>query len=225
MQEQVLKGPIEYIKEAWGIYTKKENFIFFARIMAVVVLVTTSVGYLFSYFFPQQSWGEIQYENPMMIVMFITLTLMSIVLGLWTQTTTYFSILKLGQTEREVFKLGFSNMLKFFAVSFVVGLIVLFGLILLIIPAIIFGIWYSFSVWLVLDRGIRIGEALKQSKAMVRGRFWKIFGRSIVFGLFTLLISVLTSVIPYAGSLIASFVTPLFMLPFFLLYRDLSTNS
>lgn len=225
MQEQILKGPIEYIKEAWQIYTKKENFIYFAKIMAVVVLLTTSVGFAFGYLFPQQSWENIQYENPMMIVLFTVLTLLSVVLGLWTQTTTYFSILKLGQTEKEVFKLGFSNMLRFFAISFIVGLIVLFGLILLIIPAIIFGVWYSFSVWLVLDKGMGIREALRTSKAMVKGRALKIFGRSIVFGLFTLLISILTSVIPYAGSLIASFITPLFMLPFFLLYRDLSINS
>jgi len=221
MEEIKIKGPVEYVKEAWKIYTKKENFIFFARIMAVVVLLTTSVGFVFGYLFPQQSWENIQYENPMMIVIFIVLTLLSVVLGLWTQTTTYFSILKLGQTEKEVFKLGFSKMLKFFLVSLVVGLLIFLGLILLIIPAIILGTWYSFSVWLVLDRGMKIGEALKTSKAMVKGRFWKILGRSIVFGLFALLVSILTSVIPYAGSLITSFVTPLFMLPFYLLYKDL----
>jgi hypothetical protein len=221
MEEIKIKGPVEYIKEAWKIYIKKENFMFFARIMAVVVLLTTSVGFIFGYLFPQQSWENIQYENPMMIVVFIALTLLSVVLGLWTQTTTYFSILKLGQTEGEVLKLGFSKMSKFFLISFVVGILIFFGLILLIIPAIVLGVWYSFSVWLVLDKGMSIGEALKTSKAMVKGKFWKILGRSTVFGLFTLLVSILTSVIPYAGSLIASFVTPLFMLPFYLLYKDL----
>jgi uncharacterized membrane protein len=225
MEQLTLKGPIEYIKEAWKIYTKKENFTFFARVMAVVVLLTTSLGFVFGYLFPQQSWENIQYENPMMIVAFVILTLVSIVLGLWTQTTTYFSILKIGQTEKEVFRSGFSNMVKFFMISLMVGLIVLLGLVLLIIPAIIFGTWYSFSVWLVLDKGMKTGEALKASKAMVKGRFWKILGRSIVFGLFTLLISILTSVVPYAGNLIASFLTPLFMIPFYLLYRDLSTTS
>ncbi len=221
MEQITLKGPVEYIKEAWKIYTKKENFIFFARIMAVVVLLSTSIGFVFGYLFPQQSWENIQYENPIMIVVFIVLTILSVVLGLWTQTTTYFSILKIGQTEKEVFRLGLSNMFKFFLISLVVGLIVLLGLILLIIPAIIFGTWYSFSVWLVLDRGMKIGEALKTSKSMVKGKFWKIFGRSVAFGLFTILISIVTSMIPYAGSLIASFVTPLFMLPFYLLYKDL----
>ncbi len=225
MEEIKLKGPIEYIKEAWKIYTKKENFIFFVRIMSIVVLLVTSVGFVFGYLFPQQSWENIQYENPIMIVVFIVLILASVILGLWTQTATYFSILKLGQTEKEVFKLGFSKMLKFFLVSLVVGLIVLLGLILLIIPAIIFGTWYSFSVWLVLDKGMGIGEALKTSKTMVKGNFWRILGRSIIFGLFTFFISILTSLIPYIGGLIVSFIAPLYMLPFFLLYKDLSLEK
>lgn len=221
MKKDKLKRPAEYIKEAWDIYTKKENFIFFARVMAVIVLVTTSVGYLFNYLFPEQSWENIQNQNPIMIIIFFVLVLISIISGLWTQTATYFSIIKIGRAEQEVFKLGFSKMLRFLSVSLVVGLITLLGLVLLIIPAIVFGVWYSFSVWLVLDKGMKISEALKTSKAMVKGKFWKVLGRSVVFGLFTLFISILTSVIPYVGSLATSFVAPLFMLPFYLLYKDL----
>lgn len=211
-----LKEPIQYIKEAWAIYSKRENFIFFARIMAVVVIVTTSIGYVLNYYYSTDDWQNVG---------FIVLTLLSIFVGLWSQSAKYLAVIKMGNTEKEIFKLGYKNIWRFFLVSLVVGSIVVLGLVLLIIPAVIFGVWYSFSVWLVLDKGMKIREALKTSKAMVKGRFWKVLGRTVTFGLFAFFVSIVVVAIPYAGNLIISFVAPLFMLPFYLLYKDLSTSS
>lgn len=228
MEETKLRGPVEYIKEAWGIYTKKENFIFFAKIMAVVVVILsipTIVGSFSPDYLPenQYNFNNISFVDGI-IKLFIIVFVFGLI-GLWSQTTTYLSILKIGYTEKEVFVLGIKKIGKFFLVSLVVGLIVLLGLVLLIIPAILFGVWYSFSVWLVMDKDMKIGEALKTSKAMVKGRFWKVLGRSFVFGLFSFFVSLIFTAIPYAGSLLVSFLVPLFMLPFYLLYKDLVTNT
>lgn len=220
-----MKTPIEYIKEAWAIYTKKENFIFFAKIMAVLVILSTTIGFVTSYFYPADYVQNIDYSNIPMVVGFVVTTLLSALVGLWSQTTGYFAILKLGSNEKEVFKLGYKNMGRFLLISFVVGLIVLGGTVLLIIPAIMFGVWYSFSILLVLDKNMRIGDALKTSKLMVKGNFWKVLGRFFVFGLFTIAISILLSVIPYVGNLLLAFIAPLFILPSVLLYRDLSVNN
>lgn len=211
-----LKEPIQYIKEAWAIYSKRENFIFFARIMAVVVIVTTSIGYVLSYYYSTDDWQNVG---------FIVLTLLSIFVGLWSQSAKYLAVIKMGNTEKEIFKLGYKNIWRFFLVSLVVGLIVVLGLVLLIIPAIIFGNWYLFATWLVLEKNMKIGQALKTSKAMVKGKFWKVLGRTVTFGLFAFFVSIVVVAIPYAGNLIISFVAPLFMLPFYLLYKDLSTSS
>lgn len=210
-----MKSPIEYIKEAWAIYSKKENFIHFARVMAVIVIITTSIGYLTSYYYSVDDWQNFG---------FIALTLLSIVVGLWSQTTQYFAILKIDESEKEIFKLGYKNIGRFLLIALVIGLIVFIGALLLIIPGIIFGVWFSFTVFLVLDQNMKIKEALKTSKLMVKGKFWKVLGRSLVFGLFTIVISILLTAIPYVGSLVVSFVAPLFMLPFYLLYRDLSAG-
>lgn len=220
MNTQTMKTPIEYIKEAWGIYTKKENFIFFARIMAVIVIISTSISYLLSYYYSPDDWQNIG---------FVALTMLLIVVGLWSQTTQYFAVLKIGNPpaggEKDIFKLGFKNMTRFLFISFVVGLIVLGGAILLIIPAIIFGVWFSFATFLVLDKNMKIKEALKTSKLMVNDKFFLVLGRFVVFGLFTFVVSLILTIVPYIGSLIVSFVAPLFMLPFYLLYRDLGASG
>ena len=208
-----MKTPIEYIKEAWRIYSKKENFVFFAKIMAVVVVLTSAIGFLISYFYSSNDWQNAG---------FVVLTLISIVIGLWSQTAKYFAIIKMGNSEKEIFILGYKNMCRYFLISFVVGLIILGGAVLIVIPAIIFGVWFSFSTFLVLDKNLGIKVALKTSKAMVYGRFWKVLGRSFVFLIFTFLISLIVVIIPYAGSFLVSFVSPLFILPFYLLYKDLS---
>lgn len=220
-----LKGPIEYIKEAWGIYTKKENFIFFAKIMAILAILSTVIGLINGYFYPSDYLQKSDFSNIPMLIGFLIISLISIILGLWSQTTQYFTILKMGEPEKKVFKFGYKNMWRFFVISFVVGFIIFGGVILLIIPAIIFGVWYSFSIWLVLDKNMGVKESLKTSKLMVKGRFWQVLGRSVVFGLFTLVITILLSIVPYLGSLFLSFTAPLFLLPFYLLYKDLAINN
>ena len=217
-----MKGSIEYIKEAWGIYFKKENFIFFARIMAIVVIISSAIGYLFSYLYPTTNWQDFKFENTQMMVVFVILSLASIIIGLWTQAVRYFALFRMGSTEKEIFKLGYKNILRLFLISLTLGLIVFFGAILLIIPAVIFGIWYSFSTFLVLDKEMSIKEALRTSKLMVKGRFFKVLGRYFVFSLFFIFISIILSLIPYVGNLAVSFMAPLFILPHYLLYRDLS---
>ena len=225
MQENKLKGSIEYVKEAWVIYTKKENFIFFARIMAILVIATTIVSLITNYFYPTDYLQNSDFSNIPMFVGFVIISIASIVLGLWSQSTTYFAILKMGESEKEIFKIGYQKIGRLLLISFVTGLIVFGGMFLLVIPAIIFSVWYSFSTWLVLDKNMGIKESLRKSKQMVSGKFWKILGRSAVFGLFSFLVAIILSIIPYAGNLLLAFVAPLFLLPFFLLYRDLSINN
>lgn len=220
-----MKTATEYIKEAWAIYSKKENFIFFARIMAVLSIIAFTIGMVNGYFFPADYLKNGDFSNTPLFIGFIVISILSIVFGLWSQSTSYFAVIKMGEPEKEVFKIGFKKIGKYLLVTLVLGIIIFFGLILLVIPAIIFGIWYSFTLLLVLDKDMGIGEALKISKEMVNGKFWKILGRSAVFGLFSIVISIVVSIVPFVGEFAVSFLSPLFMLPFYLLYRDLSINS
>ena len=57
----------------------------------------------------------------------------------------------------------------------VVGIIVVFGLIMLIFPGIIFGVRLAFVSYLVIDRKMETMEAMKTSWEMTRGHGWHIF--------------------------------------------------
>lgn len=225
MQEKQLKKSTEYIKEAWRIYTKKENFIYFARIMAVLTIFSISIGFISGYFFPENYLQNGDFSNIPLLVGYLFLSLVSIIVTLWSQSTNYLSILKIRSDEKEILKLGFKKIGKLFAVSFVIGLIVMLGAILLIVPAIIFGVWYSFSIWLVFDKNMSIKESLSESKLMVKGIFWKVIGRSVVIGVFSFIVTLILALIPYLGNVLITFIAPLFLLPYYLMYKDLLPNS
>ncbi len=223
-----MKTPIEYIKEAWRIYTKKENFLFFARIMAVLTVVSTVISYFHAYisqFAVDPKTFSISFDNPLLAILSILIALFSFLFYFYSQSTIYSAILNIGLNEKDVFKLGYTKKGKFFFTSLVFWLIILLGMILLVVPMVIFGVWYSFAVFLAMDKNLNVRDSLKRSKLMVKNKFFKVLGRFVVFGLFLSLVSIFLSSFPYVGLVISQFVTPLFILPYLLLYRDLSKTS
>lgn len=74
----------------------------------------------------------------------------------------------------------------------------LFGLtFLLVIPAIIFGVYWAFATYVVALKGKSGLDALRYSQVVVRGRWWKVVGYLIVLGFITGMISWLIS-LPFA---------------------------
>jgi uncharacterized membrane protein len=59
--------------------------------------------------------------------------------------------------------------------------LILIGLtLLLIVPGIIWAVYYSFIVYVVILRGLGGKKALDYSKSLVKGRWWRILGISVV---------------------------------------------
>jgi hypothetical protein len=111
----------------------------------------------------------------------------------------------------------------FLLLSIVLVLIYLLGFILLIVPGVLFVVWFAFSRFITIEKGLKFKESLSKSKEMVKGIFWKILGRLIVFGAFMILIEAILSVIPYGvGAIVTSLCGGLFMLPVYLLYKEIS---
>lgn len=74
---------------------------------------------------------------------------------------------------------AFTRMLPVIAVVILSLIIMAGGLILLVIPGLIFSVWYCFAAQEIILRNKRGWDAMNESRALVRGRFWKIVGRVI----------------------------------------------
>ncbi|MDF2460724.1 MAG: hypothetical protein K0S68_127 [Candidatus Saccharibacteria bacterium] len=67
--------------------------------------------------------------------------------------------------------------------SLIAGFLTLLGFIALVIPGIIVGVWFTFVTQVVVFENKRGTAALEQSRAHVRGRWWAVFGRYLLFAL------------------------------------------
>ncbi len=72
---------------------------------------------------------------------------------------------------------------------FIIFLIPLF--LLLIIPGIIFSIYWAFSPYVLIKENVGPWEAMKRSKAIVKGKWWRTFGYLILMTILMWLISIL----------------------------------
>lgn len=99
----------------------------------------------------------------------------------------------------EAFKRSQKKITAFFGTNLLVGLITFAGIILLIVPGIIFGLWFSQASFLVIEEDLAGTMALKRSKALVKGRLGTMFGKFFYIGLITILLYILISIIALFG--------------------------
>ena len=76
---------------------------------------------------------------------------------------------------------------KFLGVSILMPIVVLAGLILLIVPGIIWAVRFSLSPLILVDTHMGPIASMKESFAITRGNFWNLLGFWIIIGLINLL--------------------------------------
>lgn len=110
--------------------------------------------------------------------------------------------------------------------SILAGLAVLGGFFLLLIPSIIFSVWFVFVVYAVTLDGAKNTGALRASKALVHGRWWGVLWRLllpavlylVIAGVIQIPFEVMAAAAPSAGikliALIVSALVSLLLTPF-----------
>lgn len=70
---------------------------------------------------------------------------------------------------------GFHYYLRAVGASLLVGIITFIGFLLLIVPGIIFACKLAFTPYLIIDREMRVFEAMEESWRMTTGHAWQVF--------------------------------------------------
>ncbi|MBO8144201.1 MAG: hypothetical protein H0Z16_06440 [Thermodesulfobacterium sp.] len=166
----------EAIRFGWN--TMKNNFGFFIGLLIVVGIF---------YFVSDFIIVSIKAKAP------ILSSIMSIVFGVLYMVIQMGLIrisLRFCDNEKGKFADLFSCFPLFFKYLFgliLYELIVLGGIILLIIPGIIWGIKFQFFSCFIVDKGVGPIEALKKSSAITEGAKWDLFLFNLLLGLINLL--------------------------------------
>ena len=203
----------DILTDSWKEY--KDNFKVFLKIFLIFSVIPAILlfilGIIFIYNFnselasletPQQniefflSSGVIPY---LIIGGILLITL--VILGIFMKTSFMYNVLyrKKSMNFDETLKGGKKYFGKFFWFS-VVELIFLGGLfLLLIIPGIIFSVFWIFAGYVLISENKGIIESFKESYKIVKDKWWKTFGYAILFGLVLFLVSIVFSI---AGGII-----------------------
>ena len=134
---------------------------------------------------------------------------------------------------QESYRYGFKRLGSVILVSVLVGLAVIGGLILLVIPGLIFLFFLSVSVPVLIVENRRGTDAMSRSWNLVKGHFWHVVGVLVVAGIIAGIVSSILGaiggdvwVVRWIFSAIGSIITaPFTSLVSVLLYLDLRSRS
>ncbi len=121
-----------------------------------------------------------------LLLIFAVLGVVAIFYAIFWVATAYFTALRDADENtgiKENLKRARPLIGSFLVVGLLTQLVALGGFVLLIIPGIIFMVWYCFAPMIMVAEGKKGRAALAQSKAYVAGRWWKVFGRIVLLNL------------------------------------------
>ncbi|MEX0913162.1 MAG: YciC family protein [Candidatus Paceibacterota bacterium] len=218
-----MRNPIQLLKDSFAIFTEKPAL--FVGIMLIPIILSILV---------------VLFEPPQNAVMFSVtdwivfslLSLVMIVVNVLMGAALILAIDNRSLTVPGAYKAAMPFFWRYLGLSILMGLILLVGFILLIIPGVILSVWFAFATMvLILERSGIVGS-LRRSREYVKGKWWGVFGRILVAILFAVLamivIVAIASFIPggyLTGSVlsnIASFIVAPVMLGYmYLMYQDI----
>jgi len=217
-----LTSPFTLIKKSLEIFTKKENFLFLIKIyLPVSALSLISLAFVNIPFLSKILDASL--GNAVDVVVSILFLIFSVFVSMAGIMAVIRIIDGKNLRVREVYREAFSRFGIFFLLTIIIYLINLLGLVLLIVPFVFVIVWFAFSKFIMVDKGFGIKASLLESKNMVKGIFWKVLGRLLAFGLFWFFSQMALSILPFGiGTVIYGLCGGLFVIPSFLLYREIN---
>lgn len=215
-----MRGPIELLTASFELF--KNHWKLFLGIFAIPGLVTAIVDY-YSATHPVSNVYGAEYPLPMIVVsiiMVLALFAMQIALSKAVSAPNETTIKSAYQFAQKYF-------LQYILLSIMVGFVILLGTLALIIPGIIFAVWFGFSYFVLIFEGKKGVDAMKASKAYVKGHWWAIVGRIVVLMFVMIALSIITGiggkilgmVFPHAILIaVVSFVTSFVAMPIAIAY-------
>lgn len=175
------------------------------------------------------------------IVLSVLISFFAIFISLWAFGATIHNINspETTPTADKSFSESYNFIIPLILTGLLAFLFILGGLILLIIPGIIFAFWYGQSAYVVMTENLSGKKALDRSKFYATGNIYQIFKKGFYIGLLSFLIALATGLIfgllgkalnlnfvPTIGSLIFQlFWTPLASIYAFLLFQNLKQSK
>lgn len=190
----MLIQPMEIFKKSWHVF--KDNWRVFLKITGWLMIPAVLLGLLG---LADEKIGTAFIAESVPI--YLALTALSFIIGLWVSVVLVRLIWHALAQQPINFSLlktkAWRDTAPYLWVMVLVNILVLLGLILFIIPGIMLAVWFSFASYIFVLEGTRGMAALRQSKALVAGKFWAVVWRFLVPNFIFGLIMVILIGVPF----------------------------
>jgi hypothetical protein len=176
-----LPGASKLFGQAWHLYINKFWLLTGIFLVPIFIIAIGVAGY----FAAAKAGLDL---GALYIILAIILLIAAIYYGVWAGAAMLQAIeMEINNSEPVSFAAAFHNskgkMWAVMGAALLFGLAVGGGTILLIIPGVIFYVWFALSPYAVISEGLRDTKALGASKRLVQGKFWVVFWRWLFLGI------------------------------------------
>ena len=207
-----LKKPTELLSEAWEIYKIRWKTLLGILIVPLLLIFITflifgigglTIGLLKSFISGSSVAGIIIYFVGFILILVLFLAMITV--QFWSQIALIYAIKdsEEGIGIKESYRRGWCKIKPFIWVSVLSSLIIFSGFILFYIPGIIFSIWFSFAVFIVVAEDLKGMDAILKSREYIRNYWWQVFWR----GLFLAVVMVGVIVVVFIFSILIKLVS------------------
>jgi competence protein ComGC len=225
-----LPGATTIFGQAWAIY--KQRLGTFLGVMVIPILVLITVPAVFavrgllaiSLLSSKFAAGGIDLLILLAILYFVIIFISQVLGQIALLYAVKDSQERIGVMES--YRRGWHKIFSYWWVSLLAGFITLGGFLLLIVPGIIFAVWFSLAVFVLIAEDLKGMNALFKSREYVKGKWGGVFWRFFFIGVISLIISLVPILIfsflkiPF-GEEISRFVIGLFLIPLTMTYAFL----
>lgn len=243
-KDKIIKS-LDLIKESWSDYRKNvlkflEVYVYgLVGMIPLFAILLLALAYGTAGLAQSASW----YTNLILGIITSILLLVSIYLAIvYSIRIKVASILLLKNnfsSAKENFKESKPYVLKFLGVSLLLVVLIIAWGFALIIPALIFMIYYGFAPYILVAEDKRPFSAIERSYDLVRGYFWPVFGRLVLIAVIGMLVYEIISIpLPsleqndmatfgynVSMNLIWALISPYFLIYSFKLYKSLKETN
>jgi len=216
------------LKDAWQIYRSRFWVLIGLLLIPALATILVMFGPIILGVFPKF------YTNLYILLPAITLSIVLImILSLWCWLALLYAIRDRSEAigiKESLRRAWGKQILSFWWIGILEFFTILGGFILLVVPAIIFAVWFSLSSFVFVTEGQRGFNAFLRSKEYVQGRWWSVFRRLLIIIFFWLVLYLIVFSINFVVSkniadiisvIINILLWPLILVYLFLLYDAL----
>jgi len=217
-----MKNFTTLVKEGFEIYKQK-----IASILILILIfwvLTTILGILISFITPG---GIIENGGYLAVLLILGTYLLMIFLSTFIGFSLVLLVIKpVGTKLKEIFQEVWKKLWQYLLVTILVVFFVMITSFLLIIPGIIVGVYLAFSSFVLIIEGEKGINALKRSWNLVKGNWWKVFGRIILLNIIIgVIYAILISINDSLGSVFQYLSMPFSIIFMYLIYLELKKSK